>query len=54
MLGEEACATLWFKTSVLQSLLIFLQCYKVLVNVVTMSLVFPQLDLATIAHHQGV
>ena len=47
MLGEEACAPLWFKTSVLLPLLNFWQCYKVLVNVVTKSLVCPQLDLAT-------
>ena len=46
-LGEEACAPLWFKTSVLLPLLNFWQCYNVLVNVVTKSQVCPQLDLAT-------
>ena len=54
MLGEEACAPLWFKTSVLLAFLNSQQCNTVLVNVATKSLVSPPLDLATIAHHQGV
>ena len=53
-LGEEVCAPLWFKTSVLLAFLNSQQCNTVLVNVATKSLVSPQLDLATIAHHQGV
>ena len=46
-LGEEVCAPLWFKTSVLLAFLNFQQCNTVLVNVETLSLVSPQIDLAT-------
>ena len=47
-LGEEVCAPLWFKTSVLLAFLNSQQCNTVLVNVATKSLVSPQLDLATL------